>query len=120
MDPSLPLFSIQERAPGRYSLRGELDMSTAPQLRELEDVHGPLLLDFDGVSFLDSTGISGLIRLHERCPHAGCTLLIERCSRQAEQVLRIVGLYEIFTEDGLGHDLQPSAPEMELGAAASD
>ena len=95
-------------------------MATAPQLQELDDVHGPLLLDLDGVSFLDSTGISALIRLRDRCPHDGCTFLVERCSPQAERVLRIVGLYEIFTEDRVSYDPWPAWPEMELGAAASD
>ena len=120
MHLSLQKFTIYQRAPGRYSLCGELDMATAPQLRELDDVHGPLLLDLNGVSFLDSTGIGGLIRLRDRCSHDGCTFVVERCSPQAERVLRIAGLYEIFTEDGAGHDLQPSAPEMESGAAAGD
>ena len=120
MDPSLRSFTIYERAPGRYSLYGELDMATASQLRDLDDIHGPLLLDLDGVSFLDSSGVSGLIQLRERCPHQSCTFLIERCSAPAERVLRIVGLYEILTEDGAGHDLQLSTPAVESGAAAAD
>jgi anti-anti-sigma factor len=100
MDPSLRTFTIYKRAPGRYTLCGELDMATAPQLDELDDVHGPLLLNLRGVSFLDASGVSGLIRLHERCPHHSCTFLIEECSPPAARVLRIVGLYELFTEDG--------------------
>lgn len=94
-------------------------MATAPQLRELADVHGPLLLDLSNISFMDSAGIAALIRLYERCEHDGCSLLIERCSPQVERVLRIVGLYDVLTEDGVGRGLQPSTPEMEPGAAAA-
>jgi len=100
MDPSLRTFTIYTRAPGRYTLCGELDIATAPQLDELDDVHGPLLLNLRGVSFIDASGVNGLVRLYERCPHPSCTFLIEECSSQVARVLRIVGLYEIFTEDG--------------------
>jgi anti-anti-sigma factor len=122
MDPSLRAFTIYRRAPGRYTLCGKLDMATAPQLDELDDVHGPLLLNLRGVSFLDASGVSGLIRLYERCPHHSCTFRIEECSPPAARVLRVVGLYELFTEDGAAHrsngernrtDLQLSTPTME-------
>ena len=129
MDPSLRTLTIYQRAPGRYTLCGELDMATAPQLDELDDVHGPLLLNLRGVSFIDTAGVSGLIRLYERCPHHSCTFLIEECSPPAARVLRLVGLYETFTEDGAPRrsngdrsrtDLRPSTPTMEPWAAASD
>jgi anti-anti-sigma factor len=129
MDPSLRTLTIYQRAPGRYTLCGELDTAAAPQLDELDDVHGPLLLNLRGVSFIDAAGVSGLIRLYERCPHHSCTFRIEECSPPAARVLRIVGLYEIFTEEGTprrsngdrdGTDLQPSAPTMEVWAAVSD
>jgi anti-sigma B factor antagonist len=122
MDRSLRSFTIYQRAPGRFTLCGELDMATVPELGELDDVHGPLLLDLRGVSFIDASGVRGLVRLYQRCPHRSCTFLIEGCSPQAERVLRIVGLYEIFTEDGVPRrqDLRPPVPEVESGAAAAD
>lgn len=122
MDPLLQPFTIYERAPGRFNLCGELDMATAPQLLELEDLSGPLLLDLRGLSFIDSSGVVALLRLHSRCQRDGCSFVIESCSRPVERVLRIVGLYEIFTEDGArpGPDLQPSALAVESGAAATD
>ena len=109
-------------APGRFTLCGELDMTTAPQLAKLEDDEGPLLLDLRDVSFLDSRGVAGLLRLYRRCERDGCAFLIEWCSQPANAVLRIVGLYEIFTEDGARHG--PGLPSLavpgEPGAAASD
>jgi anti-anti-sigma factor len=97
--PVLGPLAIIERGPGRYSLTGEIDLATAPQLDHLEDVHGPLLLDLHGVTFMDSTGIAALVRLWKRCPRRDCTLQIEACSRQVERVLSIAGLYEIFTQE---------------------
>ena len=122
MDPSLQPFTIFERGPGRFNLCGELEIATATQLTELEDVEGPLLLDLSGVSFMDSRGVAGLLRLYRRCEPDGCPFLIESCSRPVERVLRIVGLYDIFTEDGTRHGpgLPPSAAAGESGAAASD
>ena len=83
---------------------------------------GRLLLDLHGVTFLDSSGIAGLMRLYRRCEHDGCTLRIEAWSDRVERVLRIVGLHEILTGDGVGHgpDRPPPPPTVETGAAASD
>lgn len=122
MDSSLQQFTIYERAPGRFDLCGELDMATAPQMAELDDVEGALFLDLRAVSFIDSSGVAGLLRLYRRCERDGCTFLVESCSRPVERVLRIVGMYEIFTEDGSrqGPDLLPPGPDVALGAAASD
>lgn len=122
MDSSLQPLTIHEQAPGHFSLAGELDMATAPQLDALVDVHGALCLDLRDVSFIDSSGIVAFLRLYRRCDHEGCSFLIETCSPQAERVLRIVGLYDILTEEGAtdGPDLQSSAPEVGSGVAAID
>ena len=69
--PVLGPLAMLERAPGRYSITGELDLATAPQLDHLEDVHGPLLLDLHGVTFMDSSGIAALVRSVEALPPSG-------------------------------------------------
>jgi anti-anti-sigma factor len=122
VDTLLGPVTIIERAPGRFSITGELDMTTASRLTELDDVHGTLVLDLHGVTFIDSKGIAALLRLYRRCDHDGCSFRIEAWSPQAERVLRVVGLHEIFTEDGVGHgpDRPPAGPKLESGAAASD
>ena len=100
MEPVLGPLACVERAPGRYSITGELDLATAPLLNHLDDVHGPLVLDLHGVTFMDSSGIAALVRLWRRCPHRDCMLRIEACSRQVGRVLQIAGLYEMFTQEG--------------------
>jgi anti-anti-sigma factor len=121
MDPLLGPFTVVERAPGTYTVSGEIDMATAPELDDLAAVHGPLVLDLQGVSFIDSMGIAALVRLHKRCDHDGCTLRIEACSRPVERVLQLVGLYETFIADGADGDGQhPSRTEVEASAATGD
>jgi anti-anti-sigma factor len=58
------------------------------------------VLDLHGVSFMDSSGISALVRLYQRCDHHDCTFRIDACSPNVERVLRIVGVYERFTTNG--------------------
>jgi anti-sigma B factor antagonist len=101
IEPVLGPVAVIERAPGRFSITGEIDLATAHHLDTLETVHGPLLLDLHGVTFMDSTGIRALLRLRQRCPHAHCTFQIESCSLPVERVLQIAGLYELLT-DGVG------------------
>ena len=101
MEPLLGPVTVVERAPGRFTITGEVDLAMARQLDALETVHGPLLLDLRGVTFLDSSGIRALLGLRQRCPHPDCTFQIEACSLPVERVLRIAGLYETLT-DGVG------------------
>jgi anti-sigma B factor antagonist len=103
MEPLLGPVTVVERAPGRFTITGEIDMSTAPRLDELEQVHGPLLVDLHGVTFIDASGIAALVRLNKRCPHHDCTFRIEACSPPVERVLRIVGLYDTLVEDAAPH-----------------
>jgi anti-anti-sigma factor len=121
--------TVVERAPGRFTITGEIDLATAAQLDGLEDVHGALLLDLHGVTFMDSSGIAALVRLAERCPHQDCTLQIEACSLPVERVLRIVGLYDILSKDEAPHRSNgdqhrticgPRLPRWSRRAAASD
>ena len=54
MDRWLSPVMVVECGPGMISISGEIDMSTAHQLYQLQDVHGPLLLDLHGVTFMDA------------------------------------------------------------------
>jgi anti-anti-sigma factor len=98
MEPLLGPLSIIERAPGVYTIVGELDDTTAHRLDRLANVNGPLVLDLHEVSFMNSAGIAALVRLHQTCQDDGCTFRIEACSPPVERVLRIVGLHEVFLD----------------------
>lgn len=80
---------------------GEVDVYTAPRLREriaelVEDGHHDLVIDLDGVEFLDSTGLGVLVgglkrvRTHEGSLRIVCT------QDRVLKVFRITGLTKVF------------------------
>ena len=80
---------------------GEIDIYTAPRLRELLiDLAGTgrcqLIVDLDKVGFLDSTGLGVLVGALKRVrPHDGWLDLV--CTQQRIlKTLRITGLAQVF------------------------
>ena len=73
---------------------GEIDLASAPELEErLSHADGrPLLVDMSRVIFMDSSGLSALLRLHA----GGKSLRVINPSEQVAQLLRLVGLYDHF------------------------
>lgn len=83
-------------------LSGELDHHTAAEARKLIDAklerYTPKLciLDFSGVSFMDSSGI-GLILGRQRIAELyGGNVKIKNPSRYAEKIIRIAGLEKML------------------------
>lgn len=75
-----------------YRLEGELDMATAGGLTELlhaaAERAGPIVLDFSGVSFMDSSGLRALLE-GAGLPNGGGPLVILNPSAQVRRVLDI-------------------------------
>ena len=84
-------------------IRGELDhhgMKSA--LRELElaiDASLPvrLILDMEGVSFMDSSGIAFILRAQQRMQMMDGSLLVCHVPAQAKRVLDAAGLSRLVT-----------------------
>jgi len=80
------------------AVRGELDLSTAPELEwPLEGVlagEESLLIDLGGCEFIDSTGIALLVRAWQRLAADGDGRSMAICSDndQVRRVLEITGL----------------------------
>ena len=81
---------------------GEIDVYTAPQLRErlndlVADGQYHLVVDMQGVEFLDSTGLGVLVGgLKKVRAHNGSLQLI--CSQdRLLKIFRITGLAKVFT-----------------------
>lgn len=80
---------------------GEVDVFTAPQLREqfaelTRAGHHHLIVDLEGVTFLDSTGLGVLIGALKRVrPHGGSVQVVTTHERIIK-VFRITGLTRIF------------------------
>ena len=81
------------------SVRGELDLSTAPDLegpleKALESGTGSVLIDLSECEFIDSTGIALIVRAWQRLDSGenGRALVICCHNEQVRRVLEITGL----------------------------
>ncbi len=80
------------------TVRGEVDMATAPQLRdtllELVDAGANrIVLDCRGLDFLDSSGIGVLIAVRKRLGDDG-SLTLEAPQAHVRKVLELTGVSE--------------------------
>jgi anti-sigma B factor antagonist len=82
------------------TLSGELDISSLPTLRScintLDDHCRVVTLDLAGLTFLDSTGIGFLVRLHQAFVPEFRDLLLKNATDQVRHVLEIAGAAELF------------------------
>ena len=81
----------------RLAVRGELDLDTAGSLEQavatvLADGPAVIAIDFSGVSFCDSSGISALIRAYRLAGSRGCRLELHRVDPDVRRVFDVVGL----------------------------
>ena len=79
------------------AVSGELDMSTAPDLSDaLADVvdrhPGDLTVDLADLAFIDSTGLTVLVRASKRLREHDATLRLSSPTPSVRRVLEIVGL----------------------------
>ncbi len=83
-------------------LDGELDQSCASDLRERIDreinLHGinNLVMDFDKVSFMDSSGIGMLIGRYKLIKARGGKMLVIRTSEQVNKIIDLSGLKSLM------------------------
>jgi anti-sigma B factor antagonist len=101
-------FTRVETATGQCELhvRGDLDIATSGllghELHDLLDLDLPYIgVDLSGVSFIDSSALSVLVRTHERAQNKGHRLQLLRPSPPCVKVFTITGLDRVF-------DLSPS------------
>jgi anti-sigma B factor antagonist len=94
---------------------GEIDVYTAPKLREqlvelVNEGHYHLIVDMEGVDFLDSTGLGVLVGGLKRVrAHEGSLRLV--CNQERIlKIFRITGLTKVF----------PIHPDVEDAASATD
>jgi anti-anti-sigma factor len=81
---------------------GELDVSSAPELdRMLGDLtvaqDERLLLDLDGVEFMDSAGLAAIIRAQDFADLNGHRLTVRWASPQVQRLFELTGMLEKFT-----------------------
>jgi anti-sigma B factor antagonist len=81
------------------TISGELDLASSPALAdELERLAGadgpPVVLDLRGLEFMDSTGLSTIVRAQARLETAGRRLAVVRGVPQVHRLLELTGVAE--------------------------
>jgi len=112
--PSLPTWPVPQRSepadlrvgirPGAQpvvEICGEVDIQSAPQLREellgVMRRNGPqLALDLTGVTFLDCAGVNVLLATRRRARLEGGWVRVTRASPRARRTISLLGLQEMF------------------------
>ena len=96
-------FAIEAAASGHHvvlSVRGDVDLATAPVLRHrlAEALTGvtAVVVDLQGVGFMDSTGLGVLVSAHNRAAAAGVSLVLARPQRIVRNALRLVQIDTII------------------------
>ncbi len=84
------------------ALHGEFDMAATftvePALEEALDAPGieALTLDLGDVTFIDSTGVGVLLRVHEEAERRGIELAIEPGPPEVQRVFKVAGLTDVL------------------------
>jgi anti-anti-sigma factor len=84
------------------SVQGELDLASSPVLEEelarvTAERPALVIIDLRELDFMDSTGLSVLIRAHQRAEEAGHRLGIVNGSRQVRRLLSLTGVADRLT-----------------------
>ncbi|MFD6294201.1 STAS domain-containing protein [Streptomyces sp. NPDC060235] len=82
------------------TLEGEIDADTASGLHEALCVDGTAtprtVLDFSGVTFMDSSGVNALVAAFQRTRTAGGWIRMAALTQRVQQVVDIVGLDSVI------------------------
>ncbi|MGB9185351.1 MAG: STAS domain-containing protein [Solirubrobacteraceae bacterium] len=96
------VFHVDVRSEGRAAIiavSGELDLASSPsleaELKRVADTGSELLvLDLRQLEFMDSTGLSVIVKAHQRLADEGRSLYVVRGSQQVQRLLDLTGVAE--------------------------
>ncbi|MGH3430432.1 MAG: STAS domain-containing protein [Mycobacteriales bacterium] len=96
------------------SVAGEIDVYTAPQLREklidlVDSGEHHIIVDMRDVEFLDSTGLGVLVGTLKRVNSANGSLSLVCTQERILKIFRITGLERVFTIASSVEDVTKSA-----------
>ena len=79
------------------AVSGELDIASAPELElMLEQIRPELtklvIVDLRELEFMDSTGLSMIVRAHRRLSESGCELTLTNGQPQVQRLLDLTGV----------------------------
>jgi len=99
----LNIETRKEKNVGYLKLIGELDISTVELFRiGLENVRNgadQVLLDFNELQFVDSTGVGGLVQAIKKLHEDKISVQVQNISQEVFEVLDLLGIPELLGED---------------------
>ncbi|MFC4337174.1 STAS domain-containing protein [Salininema proteolyticum] len=109
-----PELGLKLSTSGPYAViavSGEIDMYTAPQLREainqtVSGGHDLLAVDLSQVEFCDSTGLGVLVGARRSLTRLGGHLVVVATNKRIEKLLQLTGLDVVL-------DVRKSVPDAE-------
>lgn len=98
--PALTISECWDADVAIATVRGEIDISTvsifSEQLGRLAGKNPQrLVIDLAGVSFIDSSGLGGFVRIRRTLP-PGCLVVIRSPQRRVRQLFKITGLDSVI------------------------
>jgi anti-anti-sigma factor len=98
-------FEVEFREGDRavvIGVSGELDLASSPGLEQELDRHMSsgaelLIVDLRQLEFMDSTGLSVLVRAHQRAVEAGRRFAVVRGPQQVQRLLTLTGVADRLT-----------------------
>jgi anti-sigma B factor antagonist len=98
-------FRLEVRSQGQTTIiavSGELDLASSPALQEeLDRVSASdsemLIIDLRELDFMDSTGLSVLVRAHQRAEEQGRRLAMVKGPQQVQRLLSLTGVADRMT-----------------------
>ncbi len=86
------------------TLHGELDVAAAPQLEKLLDEiraekHRHVMVELSDLGFVDSAGVSVLIKAKKEADEEGAEFLLRRPTAQVHRVFALVGMVDWLVFD---------------------
>lgn len=83
-------------------VRGEVDLRSSPQLRELlidavERADGPMLVDLSDVGYMDSSGVGTMVFIKREAERKGRKIVLIGLQQRVRSVFEITHLDKFFT-----------------------
>ena len=93
--------TVVENANATVVVAGELDLATAPRLRDhLDQLYASgvrtFVFDTSGVTFIDSVGLSVILALFRRCREEDGSVTVQSPSPVMQRTLEVAGLYDVL------------------------
>jgi anti-sigma B factor antagonist len=104
-DQKLDVVVDQQRDRSVVRVAGELDTTTAPDLRDrlqqlYDEGERKVVIDFEDIAFIDSTGLGVLVGALKRYRKGDGDLVLSSLGNGARRVFEVTGLIDVFTVVG--------------------